>query len=134
MAFAYQGPGIVDDDVYTPDNLFAGDFPLVSHDYTVPEGTVLVRGTVVGKIGDYDSPGGEVVASVAAATDGSEDPFGILAVDVDATDAAVIAPVYETGIFNERALTIGTGHTLDSIREPLRAKGIHLKDTVAAGD
>lgn len=36
---------------------------------------------------------------------------------------------YYQGDFNEAALTLGTGHTLASIREGLRGKGIQLVPT-----
>ena len=38
---------------------------------------------------------------------------------------------YERGDFNAGALTLGTGHTVASIREGLRAKGITLLTAIA---
>jgi hypothetical protein len=72
---------------------------------------------------------GEYVVSKAAAIDGSQTPDCILAEDVDATAADVTVPAYFTGQFNAGALTIGAGHTVASIREALRAKGVHLIST-----
>lgn len=52
----------------------------------------------------------------------------ILAQDVDAT----FADVYIKGEFNERALTLGAGHTADSIRDALADLDIILRGSVAA--
>ena len=70
--------------------------------------------------------GGKYKLSASAAGDGSETPDVVLAEDCDASAADAEALVYYTGDFAESALTLGTGHTADSIREGLRAKGIHL--------
>lgn len=64
--------------------------------------------------------------SAAAATDGSQTPDVILAQDVDATDGDTEALVYETVHAAGSALVLGSGHTLASIREGLRLKGITI--------
>lgn len=64
--------------------------------------------------------------SAAAATDGSHIPRAILAEDADATAGNVECLLYVRGDFAENALTLGAGHTLASIREGLRARGITL--------
>lgn len=64
--------------------------------------------------------------SASAATDGSSVPAGILAEDADASAADVECLIYTRGDFSEDAITIGTGHTLDTIRATLRAIGVHL--------
>lgn len=107
---------------YTPDKLLAGDMPLAAKKVTILTGQNLTRGAVLGKI----TSGGKYILSLSAAVDGSQTPDAILAHDVDATAADKEAEVYTRGDFNENALTIGTAHTADSIREGLRAKGIHL--------
>lgn len=66
--------------------------------------------------------------SLAAATDGSQTPVFIAAQDCDATGGDTEMIVYETGKFAGSALTLGTGHTVASIREGLRAKGILIDD------
>lgn len=66
--------------------------------------------------------------SLTAATDGSQFPDMILAQDCDASAADAEAIAYETGTFVGSALTLGTGHTLASIREGLRLKGITIDD------
>jgi hypothetical protein len=115
---------------FAPDNLLA-DAP-VTHwleDVTIVSGAgVLVRGTLLGRI----TSGGKYQTSLSGAGDGSQTPVAILAKDVDATEADVVAPVYVAGGFNERAVTFGTAHTADSVRAALRALGIYLSPTVSA--
>lgn len=62
--------------------------------------------------------------SAAAATDGSQVPDVVLAHPCDASDGAKEAIAYETAQLVGSALTLGAGHTIDSIREGLRAKGL----------
>ena len=64
--------------------------------------------------------------SAAAAVDGSADPDLVLAEDVDATSAPQTAMAYKRGDFNGSALTIGAGHTVASVAEALRGKGIAI--------
>ncbi len=75
---------------------------------------------------------GKYRLSLSGSVDGSETPVAILAEDTDASAADKEGLIYEAGVFNERKLTIGTGHTLASIRDGLRDLGIHLKDSVGA--
>lgn len=114
--------------VFTPDNLFGGDFPVVTDTVTIAQSAALKRGAVLGKV----TATAKYVLSEAAAGDGSENPVAILAEDIDATDADVTAPVYLTGEFNARALQLGDGHTIDSVKEALRPLSIFIKDTVGA--
>ena len=70
---------------------------------------------------------GKFIKSVAAATDGSQTPYGILAHDTDAASGADIeALIYTGGSFNSDNLTLGAGHTAASIKEGLRDKGIYI--------
>ena len=113
---------------YTPDGLLAGNAHLlVARKVTVLAGQVLLRGAVLGTI----TASGKAILSLAAATDGSETPDLILAEAVDATGGDAPAVAYERGDFNSGALTMGAGHTVASIRERLRAKGITLLAAVA---
>lgn len=64
--------------------------------------------------------------AVAAATDGSAIPTGILAEDADASAGAVECLVYIRGDFKEDALSFGAGHTADTVREALRLRDITL--------
>lgn len=113
---------------YTPDSLLAGNAHLlVARKVTVLSGQVLPRGAVLGIV----TASGKAILSLEAASDGSQTPDLILAEDVDATGADATALAYERGDFNARAITLGTGHTVASIREGLRAKGIALLTAIA---
>lgn len=64
----------------------------------------------------------EVKLADKDAVDGSEDLYGILAEDTDASLAAAACPVYTGGEFSEAALTFATGEDADDYRyegEPL---------------
>lgn len=74
----------------------------------------------------------EYKLSASASTDGSEVPCAILLYDTNATSADVLCAVATRGVFNERALTFGTGHTADSTREALQLLGIHLRSSIKA--
>jgi hypothetical protein len=113
---------------YTPDGLIAGNAHLlVGLKVTVKSGQNLVRGAVIGKDGD-----GKYLLSLSAAIDGSQTPDLIMAEDCDASAGDKQALAYERGDFAANALTLGTGHTVASIREGLRAKGITILPAVAA--
>ncbi len=71
-------------------------------------------------------------ASAAAATDGTQVPDLILAEDTDASAADVVTIAYERGDFDENELTLGSGHTLATVREGLRSKGITLVNSNTA--
>ncbi|UZW55549.1 head decoration protein [Sphingobium sp. JS3065] len=89
-------------------------------------GTDFVAGDRIPIVVDYAAGSGKYKLSLAAAVDGSETPDLILSYDVDASDGDVEAIAYETGNFASTALTLGTGHTIDSIRAGLRDKGITI--------
>lgn len=113
---------------YTPDSLLAGNAHLlVGRKVTVLAGQVLARGAVLGLI----TASNKYKLSASAAADGSQTPDLILAEAVDATSADTTVLAYERGDFNSNALTLGAGHTVASIREGLRAKGITLLTAVA---
>ena len=113
---------------YSPDNLIAGDAMVRAEDVTIESGQDLVRGAVLGRV----TATGEFKLSASAAGDGSETPVGILANDVDATGGATEAPVYVAGDFNERELTLGTGHTLATVRNAFRGTPIFIQSSVSA--
>lgn len=114
---------------YTPDNLIAGQTSLVTDSVTVAASDSLVRGSVLGKI----TADGKFILSASAAADGSQTPSVVLAEDCDASVADVTnVAVYVKGEFNEKALTLGTGHTTATIKEPLRDVGIYTKSSVGA--
>lgn len=121
--------GFATEGTYTPDQLIAGNAHLLmAKAITVVSGQKLVRGAVIGKI----TAGGKYTLSASAAADGSQSPDLILAEDCDATGADRTALAYIRGDFNANALTLGAGHTIVSISEGLRTKGIALLPTVSA--
>lgn len=108
---------------YSPDALVAGNHHLlVGRKVTVLSGQNLVRGAVVGKV----TASSKYVLSLSASVDGSQTPDLILAEDCNASGGDKQAMAYSRGDFNSAALTLGAGHTVASITEGLRAKGITL--------
>lgn len=113
--------------VHTPDALIAGNAHLlVSRVVTIKAGQNRKRGDVLGKDG-----AGKYLLSLSAAADGSQVPDLVLASDCDATAADGQALAYSRGDFNANAITLGAGHTVASVTEGLRAKGITLLPSVA---
>lgn len=113
----------------TPDRLIAGgQIGLITRKITLITGQNLQRGAVLGKI----TASSKYNLSLSAAGDGSQTPDLILAEATDATAADKVTTAYVTGVFNDRAVTLGAAHTADTVREGLRAKGIHLIPTDAA--
>ncbi len=84
------------------------------------------RGAVLGKITD----GGKLVLSDDGADDGSEVPYAILDMDVDATNGDKTVPILLAGKVNEDALIFGGNHTADSTREGMRERNIIYKKTL----
>lgn len=101
---------------YDPNGLIAGDFPLLTRTITVKAGQNLKRGAVIGEDGSD-----KFLLSLAAASDGSQAPGAILAIDCNATGGDKQAKAYFTGEFNEAQLTIGAGHTAASVEAAFRA-------------
>lgn len=108
---------------YTPDHLIAGNSNLLlARKVTIASGQNLPRGALLGKI----TASGKYVQSASAASDGSQTPDLILSEATDATGADTAAVAYSRGDFNVAAVTLGTGHTVASVQEGLRSKGINL--------
>ena len=110
------------------DNLFAGDFPVVTESITVITGQDLDRGTLLGQI----TASGKWNKSLSAASDGSQTPRAILAAAVDASLADKTGAAYVSGEFNQNQIIYGTGHTAASVKIALKALSIFLKDTIQA--
>lgn len=91
---------------------------------TVISGQNLEAGAVLGKI----TASGKYNLSLSAAVDGSETPDLILAQDCDASAGDKEAVAIESGTVVSSALTLGAAHTIASIREGLRDKGIMIDD------
>lgn len=107
--------------VSTPDALIAGNHHLlVGRKVTILAGQNRKRSDVLGKV----TASSKYVLSLSASADGSQTPDAILAEDCDATAGDKQAMAYFRGDFNASALTLGASHTVASITEGLRAKGI----------
>jgi hypothetical protein len=118
-----KAEGFKDQGEYTPDNLLAGEYPRVERVVTIAAGADLAKGAVLGRI----TANGKFKLSASASSDGSQTPDAILAEKASAAGADVQAVVYFSGEFNENALVLGAGHTLDSVRIALRAKSVFLR-------
>jgi hypothetical protein len=110
------------------DNLIAGDFPIVTDPGTILTGQNIKRGTLMGQI----TASKKWIKSLSAASDGSEVPSKISAIDVDASSADVETTLYSSGEFNQNQVIYGTGHTIASVKKGLRALSIFLKDSIQA--
>jgi Bacteriophage lambda head decoration protein D len=119
--------GFTDQGSLTPDNFIAGEFPRISRLVIVTGGVVLPQGAVLGRI----TADGRYQLSDASASDGSEAPEVILAEPVDATITDVQAHVYFTGEFNAALLTLGAGHTLESVTNAFRQRSLFLRNNQA---
>lgn len=111
---------------FKPDNLIAGDFPIVTRSITVAVGQALTRGAVLGRI----SVNGQYILSQLKASDGSESPSVVLAQNIDTTNGESEAICYLSGQFNSDALTFGAGLTPESTFQTLRQLNIYLTDTI----
>lgn len=120
---AYETAGYAAADPYTPLNLLQDD-DVTTRKVTILSGQNLVAGSVLGKI----TASSKYVLSLSASADGSQTPDMILAHDCDASAGDSEAIAYESATVVGSALTLGTAHTIASIREGLRAKGIMIDD------
>lgn len=107
---------------HQPRQLLAGDFPRRFATVTILEGQSLDAGAVLGEI----TASGKFILSLSAAEDGSEDPSVVLWEDVDASDGDVEAEVLLCGDVLASALTVGTGHTVASVRKALRPLSLFI--------
>jgi len=108
------------------DKLYAGEYPRVTETVTILSGQTIAKGAVLGRI----TSGGKYILSLSAAGDGSEVPRAIAADNIDASAGDKIGPVFLSGEFNQDGLTIGTAHTVATIKDGLRALNIYLKTVV----
>lgn len=103
--------------------LLAGDFPRRFMTITVATGQVQPAGAVMGEV----TADANYLLSASAATDGSEAPSVILWEDVDATDGDVEAEALICGDVRGEKLTLGTGHTVASVRKALRSVSLFVQ-------
>lgn len=112
-----------------PDNLIAGDKPSAKAvEIILASGENVVRGEVLGEI----TASGKFLASLSAAVDGSQVPRAIAAEAKDATAGDKKMHAYVEGVFNQDKLTIGTAHTVASIKQDLWDFNIYIVDPVTA--
>lgn len=111
---------------FTPDGIFAGTDDPQTRSITLLSGQNLERGAVLGKV----TATGKYVLSLSAAVDGSETPATILGEDCDASAGDKVTIAHFGGVFDENALTYGTGHTAASVRDQLRDVGIKLQSSI----
>ena len=105
--------------VSQPETLFASDYPHLAETGVVLSGEgVVVAGTVMGQV----TASGKWRAYASGNADGSEVPYGIMAVEVDATSADVTGSVEVAGHFRADQLT---GYVA-GIHNALRDAGIHV--------
>ena len=121
--------GLTAHESFVQDNLVAGDLPTVTRKGTIGGAAPRLRGDVLGEI--TASPGNYLL-SLSAAVDGTEVPSAILAEDIDVTGGDLEQIIYDAGHFNEDAINLGTAHTVASVRDGLRDKGIHLSANLPA--
>ena len=109
-----------------PDQLLTGNFPDIIEGEIILSGENLVRGTVLGKV----TASGKLIELDIAAVDGSQNFFGVLAEDTDASAADKVAPVFKSGQFNEDALILGGATTIADIKDAARALNCYIQPTV----
>jgi hypothetical protein len=125
MATDVAGAGIASfgtSESITPDQLLVGEQITLTRSITLISGQNLARGAVLGKI----TASGKYTLSASASADGSQTPDCVLADDTNAAAGDKVTIAYFNAGVNQERLILGTGHTKDSIREGLRAKGIQL--------
>jgi hypothetical protein len=111
------------------DQLFAGDYPVVSEEVTILSGQTLSRGAVIGR---QTSGLKGVLVDSDGTDDGRRAPYGVLAEDVDASGGDVVSTVYLTGEYNVNALSFGAGDTAATHKTALRALNIYVRSGVAS--
>lgn len=88
------------------DNLLGGYFPRVPEAVTLAAGQAYPVGSVLGKAAD-----GKCALVDKAKSDGTQEVYGVLVQDVDATAADTPGVVCLTGEFNRNHLTFAAGNT-----------------------
>lgn len=112
---------------HSPDNLIAGNKPPAKAvPVTLLDGEDVVRGELLGHV----TSSGKYVASLNAATDGSQVARAIAAVAAapSGADAEILA--YVEGEFNQDEVTFPTGQTVANTKKDLMDVGIYLVDPV----
>lgn len=106
---------------YTPGDLLVGDYPVAVRPVVLAGGQgILKRGSVLGVAN------GKYLLSESAASDGSEVPALVLAIDVDTTAGDVTKDAYASGSFDAAKLFYGTGHTSATVEAAFRTAAAPL--------
>lgn len=116
-------------DEFKPDNLIAGYMHQTTEQIYLKSGLFYKIGSVLAK-----TPTGECTLVDSSNADTNE-VYGILAHDVDATNSAppsrVFGVIYLSGEFNKRALVFGGNDTLEQHIDAARKLGLYFVDTSA---
>ena len=108
---------------FDPTALYADGDDFKHRNITIAQSAVLVRGTVLGRVTGSD----KYIASVATATDGSQNPVAILApTTVDASAADVITPAYFEGVFAYEKLTVDASWSFATLEAAFRKNNIPI--------
>jgi hypothetical protein len=121
MAYSFEPS--VQNSVFSPDQLIAGSYPLVTDTITLVSGQNLTRGAMLGII----TASGKYTLSASAAGDGSGTPVAILAEDTNATGGDTLCPVYLAGEFDANYMTFGAGWTAAAAKAALRDSNVYIK-------
>ena len=109
---------------YKPKAFFASDFPRETGEVVLAAGMFYPEGSVLGKV----TASGKCTLAAAAASDGSQNLYGILAEDVDATDGDRTSIAYLTGCFAQQRLTYAAGNSADNFAAAGRTLSIFFKN------
>lgn len=112
---------------FTPDELLAGNFPIVTQGITLVAGTAYPRGAALGTV---DGVNYKLAAHDAA--DGSEKIVRVLMDPIDATTEAKTGTGAMSGDFNNKALTFGGSSTVADFTEDLVRPTIFIHKAAAA--
>tara|TARA_A100000171_G_scaffold6710_2_gene5215 strand:+ start:23134 stop:23475 length:342 start_codon:yes stop_codon:yes gene_type:complete len=100
---------------FTPENLIAGDYSLVTEPEIIASGQNLKRGALLGR----NTVTGKLHLSASEAEDGTQKPIGVLVAPMDTTGGEAEGPVYKTGIYHYSGLEVGAGWDKSSLRAAL---------------
>lgn len=109
--------------VNTQDLLVTNNVHCVERGETILSGEVVARGMVMGKI----TATGKLVEVDDTLANGAQNPYGVMANDVDATAGDKVGPVFIKGEFLEEKLTFGDNDTIDDHRVAMRDLGMLTK-------
>ena len=109
----------VQKEVYTPENVFAGDFPVLTE-------TAEVGAAAIARLTPVKLDGGKVAPISAGAEEAGADS-GLYGIAADDGEKNGKIPVYLTGEFFADALNWPTGTKAEDVKATFRTLGICLK-------